>query len=395
MMLHFKVKSFCRIAVLPLLFLLMLNLAACSTVKDDSAFLKNMKTGLEARWKLSDKMDGKTYSSDSDYRNDLLNCVNAELKALGEYTDYTFSDSNLEELARDYFEAVNSQLNGYKYYGVDNTKYEEQFSQPYYQRAEIIYLLCEDYSFSVGDTYASTLADFSVTGEVYHQVRLAVSSLEQHASELTIEHIGSNQYSFNVTNTSGLNFDYAELVVKGYNANGVNTATGNGYLNNWKSGDTVNDTLWIDGEFSTATAQLVVYYNGQSYSFDPVEIGVRDNLIINVTIPATPILVSYSTGSTVTSCQISDITYEVKDWYDGKASLHIYLSGEKTFDGYDDSYSRSCKIGWKLYDESNAVVDSGNCYSSDCRVGEQFKNAEIYTYNLTPGDYRLEILNVG
>lgn len=393
-MLRRNVKNFCRIAVFLLLFPLTLSFTACSTVKDDAAFLKNMKKGLEARWKLSDQMDEKTYSSDSDYRNDLLNCINAEIKVLGEYTDYTFSDSNLEELARHYFEAVNSQLNGYKYYGVDNTKYEESFSQPYYRRAEIVYLLCEDYSFSVGDTYANTLADFVVTGEVYHQVRLAVSSLEQHVSDLVIEHTGSNQYSFSVTNTSDLNFDYAELVVKGYNENGINTTTGNGYLNNWNSGDTVSDTLWIEGEFVTATAQLVVYYNSQRYTFTPVEIDVCDNLVINISVPSTPISVSYSVGNTVIGCQISDITYEVKDWYDGKASLYIYLSGEKIFDGYDDSYSRSCKIGWKLYDESDAVVDSGNCYSSDCRVGEQFKNAEIYLYNLIPGNYRLEILNV-
>lgn len=66
-----------RIIAFSLVLILLFGFSACSSVKDDAAFLKNMQKGLEARWKFSNKMDEKTYASSSDYRNDLLACVNA------------------------------------------------------------------------------------------------------------------------------------------------------------------------------------------------------------------------------------------------------------------------------------------------------------------------------
>ena len=74
--------------------------------------------------------------------------------------------------------------------------------------------------------------------------------------------------------------------------------------------------------------------------------------------------------------------------------MNIYISGKKIYDKAGDSYSRSCRIGWKLYDESNAVIDSGTCDSGNCKVGELFKDKEVRIYRMKPGTYRLEILNV-
>lgn len=384
-----------RIIAFSLVLILLFGFSACSSVKDDAAFLKNMQKGLEARWKFSNKMDEKTYASSSDYRNDLLACVNAELDKLGSFSDYEFTDTTLKGLAEAYFSALESQASGYKYYGVDDTKYAELFTKAYNERAEVIYQLCKDYSLTVSSTYTSILDEMTVAGEVYHEIRLAMLALEESVKGMSIERTGTSQYNFTLTNTCNLNFEYAELVVKGYDAKGVNTASGSGYLSNWSNGTTVTDSVWMEGEFETATAQIVVNYNYQNYTFTPVDIEVFDDLVINLDVPSTPKSVSYTSGRTETTrCNITDITYKPGDWYDGETTLHIYISGKKTYDKSGDSYSRDCYIGWKLYDESGAVIDSGTCYSGDCKVGEQFKNAEISVYGLKPGTYRLEILDV-
>ena len=163
-----------RIFALCLIVVLLFSISACSSVKNEAAFLKNMQKGLEARWKQSTKMDAKVYANASDYRNDLLGCVNAEIDKLGAFSDYSFTDIALEKLAETYFNALESQLKGYKYYGVDDSKYSELFTKAYNERAEVIYQLCEEYSFKVNSTYAATLADIMVVGEVYHEIRLAL-----------------------------------------------------------------------------------------------------------------------------------------------------------------------------------------------------------------------------
>lgn len=396
-MVELSVKNICRkVIILLLLSTCILNLAACSSANNDDAFLSNLQKGLEARWKLNDQDEGKTYSSASAYREDLLKYINAEYDRIGAFQDYQFTDSTLESYAEEYFNALNMQLEGYKYYSVDDTKYYELFSRAYKLRAEIIYHLYESYNFAVNDKYAGTFDEMVVIGQNYSQLRSAMNTLEEHTQELKLERTGSSEYVYSLKNTSELNFEYAELIIVGYDRSGVSTASGHGYLSSWNSGTVVNNTLWIEGEFEKATAQIVVNYNYESYTFEPVEIEVVDNLEISIIKPSIPQYVSYALGSrTYTTCQINSISYEITNWNDKKASVTIYLSGKKTYDYNGDSYSRSCRIGWKLYDSTGAVVDSGTCFTGDCQVGENFKNAEIKVYGITPGRYRLQLLDIG
>ena len=286
-------------------------------------------------------------------------------------------------------------MDGYKYYGVDDNKYSQLFAKAYNERSEVIYQLCENYAFTVDSAYTDILVEMTVVGEVYHETRNALLALEEAVKEMSIERTGTSEYNFTIANTSDMNFEYAQLVVKGYDEKGVNTASGTGYLSQWNSGVTVTDSVWMEGEFETATAQVIITYNYQNYTFDPVDIGVIDNLAINVDVPTTPKSVSYTYWKTETTrCNITDISYETGNWNDGETTLYIFISGEKTHDASGDAYSRDCRIGWKLYDDSGAVVDSGTCYSGDCAVGEQFKNVKISVHGLKAGTYRLEILDV-
>ena len=131
---------------------------------------------------------------------------------------------------------------------------------------------------------------------------------------------------------------------------------------------------------------------------DEVQIEIVDNMQINITMPEFPIeSMHISYDDTVrTRCLVDDASYVVKNWINGKAeSVELQFSGEKIFDIEGDDLSQACQIGWKLYDDTGAVVDSGTLYTVDLKVGERFLNSSTYiTASLEPGNYRLEILNV-
>ena len=115
---------------------------------------------------------------------------------------------------------------------------------------------------------------------------------------------------------------------------------------------------------------------------------------VKVTLPTLPktINYSYTSGTLVSTCKVTSITYEVSG-----DDLYIYFAGEKTYDKEGSKYSSSCKVGWKLYDSEGYVVASGTLYTQNICVGEKFRNEKEYAWDcITPGEtYRLEIMNIG
>lgn len=77
--------------------------------------------------------------------------------------------------------------------------------------------------------------------------------------------------------------------------------------------------------------------------------------------------------------------------------MYFYITGEKTYDSKGNNYSRSCKIGWKLYDSEGYVIQDGTVYTTSLQVGEKFKDRETRIYDvITPGEqYRLVFSNIG
>ena len=111
---------------------------------------------------------------------------------------------------------------------------------------------------------------------------------------------------------------------------------------------------------------------------------------VTIELPAVPQTISY-TGYSASSCNVTGITYKVSG-----DDVTFYVTGEKTYDKNGSSYSQSCKIGWKLYDEDGYVVADGTCYTTSLKVGEKFKNEDFSAYNVIEQGktYRLVIMNV-
>ncbi|MED9996324.1 MAG: hypothetical protein UFP03_05970 [Paludibacteraceae bacterium] len=110
----------------------------------------------------------------------------------------------------------------------------------------------------------------------------------------------------------------------------------------------------------------------------------------DTSLPKTINYYNYS-NSINSSCQVTAVSFEVSG-----DDLYIYMTGKKTYDSKGSGQSSACKIGWKLYNSQNYVVDDGTLYTNSLAVGEGFLNAKDSAYDvLVPGEtYRLVIMNV-
>jgi len=145
----------------------------------------------------------------------------------------------------------------------------------------------------------------------------------------------------------------------------------------------------IQGDYEEYGKLYYKVYNNGYFLFDEHSLNVYDLPLKATTLlmPSTPTTYNYNATSSV---KITNIRYEMIG-----DDMYIYLSGEKTYDKNGSSYSRSCKVGYKLYDSEGYVVGSGTFTSDSICVGDKFKDDYIWIVNLEIGEtYTLELLNV-
>lgn len=147
------------------------------------------------------------------------------------------------------------------------------------------------------------------------------------------------------------------------------------------------------GNSQKGTLYFTVYENN-NFQFDEQAIAINSDLPVKaatLSLPETPLNLSYTssiTGTTYSSCTISNVSYEIDDY----GWMNIYISGEKTYDKDGDDANNRCYVQWKIYDSENYVVDSGMCYTSSLKVGEKFKNEKFIFTSVEKGEeYRLEL----
>ena len=115
--------------------------------------------------------------------------------------------------------------------------------------------------------------------------------------------------------------------------------------------------------------------------------------ICTVELPELPKKVKRTFVDLIEEVIVEEIKYEFKESLGGVA-LYLYFTGEKTYDKYGEDNSDDCMIGWKLYDKNGYVVDSGTAFTQTICVGEKFKDCREYVYNIEPGNYRLELMDI-
>ncbi|MEF2837887.1 MAG: FxLYD domain-containing protein [Oscillospiraceae bacterium] len=374
-----------KIIALLLVFSLCFSLCACGEVeKNDAGFVTNLGKALDARWKLSNKESSPDATT---YKQNLTEIVNAELNVLGSYSDYTFTDSKLAELAQLYFEALNKQLEGIPYYGVDDTAYYKIFtSQGYNQRAKVMYEINSMYGLKVADNNASTLTDFLVLGEKVAAIEAVA------AQELVLENTG-NQCEIVIENNSKFDLSGTELTFNLLDDADVVVGNSIAYIESWPAGSKYRAEIWTDNkDFTHAEMSMQQYSNSIVTEFVPVE--YKNEMIIEIEAPDLPKEVSNGYDNHIqSSCIVNSVRSETNYWNNGTAGVNLYFSGTKTFDEDGDDANGHCIFAYKVLDENGNVVASGTTYIDSLKVNDTFKDAMAYADGLAPGNYRIVIEN--
>lgn len=386
-------RIFCAlVAVAAVLIVALLGLRP----KTDKDFMHNLSNGLEARWKLNDNEPANL--SGEEYRKYSLKYINSELDAIGSLEQYTFENQLLEIYAEQYYNALLSQKESVQYYGIDNLKYLNLFTQGYINRATMLCEINKEYTIKVSDKYSNYLGSLLLDGEKIKFEDARLAALEELLSNRTATFDG-NDYYFTIDNTTDYSFTDLRFEFKLYGESGEYVDTEISDLSELNAGSkgTVKLNDW-NRDFKTVK-MTATYYREYAGRNDYVTtnshiLDLKNDYTVDIkVINRLPENYSYYalSGRLYTSCTILDLKIgKPSFWYDGKTSIPLTFTGEKTYDVNGNTGTNYCMVKWKLYNENGIVVDSGSLISDKVRVGEMFTK-EKTIFNLGKGKYTLEL----
>lgn len=226
----------------------------------DADFVLNVSKGLEARWKISDQNDAvtKEYTDKNEQVPVSMNQkmysenVNAEYDALGSFDDYTFSDSDLKELAENYFWALDQQKNGVQYLGVDDAKYNDTFMRGYYYRVKYICDLYNNYGMTVDDSYQSIMDEMianNVFATEYVAVVTWIGATQENITFTQNEEYDSTtykEYKAIIENTTDYDLTSVSVQIDILDESGIVVDQYTEYIDNFRTGSKYEITFTTD-----------------------------------------------------------------------------------------------------------------------------------------------------
>ena len=237
---------------------------------DDEAFLDNLEKGLVERWKITDNETPDDSTDNAAYKKYLKKAVEAELKVLGDYKEYTFKDKKLSKLAKDYYSALNLQKEGCKYYDFEksydeNSKYSNTYDLGYNQRAVILDTLVKEYDFKVlaNKDDLDDIIDDVDDAKKFIAKRNLIEYLEKNTEfkldkKKTDEY--STYYSAVVENITDVEFEDVQFEVSILDKDGVVQEQTSGNVQNFKPGQKAKVELYLENKsFDKMEVSVSIY----------------------------------------------------------------------------------------------------------------------------------------
>lgn len=214
--------------------------------------------------------------------------------------------------------------------------------------------------------------------------------------EMLLECSGGSSYEMIITNTSDRDLSNIWLYFSLYSEDGLLLDTVSENFQAWASGGKNKAILRTSEKFASVRVNLKCGSTAKSSEAvsQLVDLPWVNNyhIVINL-VNDLPQEFTYKLGWRERGrCSVETFRYEDTNWYDGKASVTLFISGTKTYDYEGDSKTNATQVSWKLLGGEKQVIDSGSFYVKGCQVGETFA-IESYVSKLESGTYTLELSN--
>lgn len=147
--------------------------------------------------------------------------------------------------------------------------------------------------------------------------------------------------------------------------------------------------------YQSGTCTLTANYNGKIYSCKVVVALTASRC--SVKMPSVPLTASYysvyrNETTVYSKMNITKLSYELKDNYDGLVTLKLSFEGTKTYDYQGNSGTQTCKARVKLLDSSGMIIENNYIYASNYRVGDKFsQKSNCYFRNLPADNYTIVV----
>lgn len=217
----------------------------------DDKFMKSLSSGLEKRWSLSDDMPNSDLTKD-----DYTKLLNAELDAVSEYKNKKFTNSNLQEQAVAYINALNNSKRTLKDYGSDDfyTKWDSSYSK----RNAVLVKINKINKIEVNSKYKDYLSELLGSGKAENSKNDFNEKLDADlkasnfvAEPKEYEDDTYTTYNMTVKNTTGHDIKSMSATVKLKDAEG--TVVDSEYINadEWLKNESTKFDFMTDKEFSS------------------------------------------------------------------------------------------------------------------------------------------------
>lgn len=224
----------------------------------DEDFVQAMAQGLQTRWDLNNQDEQKEGYEDilvnsDEYKNMMINYIDAELDIIEEYKDGKFENSKLQEIAIKYINLLNEHKEICDYMTVDYEKYYEEFEPIYNERSKVINELVNNYGLTVDEEYQNILNDFLTNSQLVEEREVQEEAVEKMLKSIQFQEVSNEgeykTYQAIVENTTGIDFKSFSVNINLLNDDAVIVETMYDSVSDFKNGAKVQFEFITDREF--------------------------------------------------------------------------------------------------------------------------------------------------
>lgn len=225
----------------------------------DEDFLNAIAKGLEARW---DIPETEVEAGSKEDLEQSTEWVDAELNEVQEYTNATFEDTKLQELAIEYINLLKQQKEALDYLTTDYDKYYDLWQEAYEQRTKVITEINNRYELPIDSEYADVLKEMATEAKGVEDQEQLEKDIEKMLADAKLkkqESYGNYECTLTVTNITGEEFSDFETQINFLDKDGAVVESTSDWVNNWNPDTTVKFNFFLNSDFDKYEVEAGIY----------------------------------------------------------------------------------------------------------------------------------------